>query len=850
VPRTLLSIGWRTLLRRPWQTLLMILGITLGVAVVVAVDLANVSAVRAFDLSTDAVAGRATHQIVAGPQGLDETVYVALRRSGLTCAAAPVVTEIISSPDLGGETLQLLGIDPFAEPPFRSYLAGARDGPDAGWSDFLTQPGAILLSTPVAERYGLAPGARLTLEVSGYERDAFVAGLVQPGDRLSRRALDGLVLSDIATAQELTGRLGRLDHVDLILPDDGGAAAARIEARLPPGARITAIATRTGAARQMTAAFRLNLTALSLLALVVGMFLIYNTMTFSVVQRRALFGTLRCLGLTRREVFGLVVGEALLLGAIGAGLGLALGVVMGRSAVRMVTQTINDLYYLTTVRNVGAQTGSLVKGGLLGLVATATAAALPAWEAASVPPRAALSRSGLEAKARQAVGRVAAGGAALLLLSGGLLALPTRDLIVSFAGTSGVVVGAALLTPLATALLMRLAGPIVGRLWGALGRLAPRNVVSALSRTAVAVVALTVAVSVTIGVSLMIGSFRYTVVVWLAHALQGDVYVSASSLTATQDPAPIDVGLLEAVERVPEVAWVDRIRSLTVDSPSGPVYVEAGDSPSYGDDLLYLSADGPPEETWDAVHEGAVIVSEPLAVRLDLPPHGGEVTLYTARGPRTFPVAGIYYDYASTEGAAILSLDTYRELWEDDSVTALVLGLTPGADPDAVAQQLQRELTALQRVLVRPNQALRQEALAIFDRTFAITGALQLLATGVAFIGVLSALLSLQLDKQRQLGVLRALGLTGRELRRLIVLETGLMGTVAGLLAMPTGYVLSLILIYIINRRSFGWTLQMRVVPAPFLEAFGVAVAAAVLAGIYPAYRMSRMATAEALRYE
>jgi putative ABC transport system permease protein len=140
--------------------------------------------------------------------------------------------------------------------------------------------------------------------------------------------------------------------------------------------------------------------------------------------------------------------------------------------------------------------------------------------------------------------------------------------------------------------------------------------------------------------------------------------------------------------------------------------------------------------------------------------------------------------------------------------------------------------------------------LEVFDRTFAITGALQLLATVVAFIGVLSALLSLQLDKQRQLGILRAVGLTARQLWGLVMLETGLMGTVAGLLSMPTGYALSLILIYIINRRSFGWTLQMQVEPAPFIEALTVAIIAALLAGVYPAYRMGKMVTAEALRYE
>ena len=176
--RTLWNIGWRYLLRHPWQSVLMILGITLGVAVVIAMDLANASASRAFDLSTDTVAGRATHQIVAGPQGLDEELYVRLRRQGAVRAAAPIVTEYASSPQLGDRPLQLLGVDPFTEAPFRNYLWGQGDAPIAGLTDFFTRVGAMLVSTDVADRYGLEPGARITLEVAGYERSAVIAGLL------------------------------------------------------------------------------------------------------------------------------------------------------------------------------------------------------------------------------------------------------------------------------------------------------------------------------------------------------------------------------------------------------------------------------------------------------------------------------------------------------------------------------------------------------------------------------------------------------------------------------------------------------------------------------------------------
>ena len=198
----------------------------------------------------------------------------------------------------------------------------------------------------------------------------------------------------------------------------------------------------------------------------------------------------------------------------------------------------------------------------------------------------------------------------------------------------------------------------------------------------------------------------------------------------------------------------------------------------------------------------------------------------------------------------MMALPLYRQLWQDEAITAMALRLAEGGDPDRVTQALQDALAPVQALQIRPNKALREEVLVVFDRTFAITGALQLLATLVAFIGVSSALLSLQLDKQREFGILRAVGLTGGQLRRLISYETGLMGAVAGLLAMPTGLALALILVYIINRRSFGWTLQLQLDLAPFLQAFVVAIVAALLAGLYPAYRMTKMVAAEAMRFD
>jgi putative ABC transport system permease protein len=321
-------------------------------------------------------------------------------------------------------------------------------------------------------------------------------------------------------------------------------------------------------------------------------------------------------------------------------------------------------------------------------------------------------------------------------------------------------------------------------------------------------------------------------------------------LTAAQSSAPLNPQVPEIVRNWPGVLRVDVLRSTQVDSPLGPVHIAATDNPTLVQERIFITRQESLEEINKAMQDGAVLLSEPFANRVGVTRVGEKLVLNTSSGLREFLVSGIYYDYASTEGTVLMSLSTYRAHWQDDTLTALALRLKAGEDAEKVALDLDTHLQSIQRLQIRPNQVLRRDVLEVFDRTFTITGALQLLATLVAFIGILSALLSLQLERQRELGILRAIGMTTRQLWRLIMIETGLMGSVAGLLAMPAGFALAMILIYIINRRSFGWTLLLQVEALPFLQAFLVAFLAALLAGIYPAIRMSRAVTSEALRAE
>jgi putative ABC transport system permease protein len=852
-------LSLRTLLRHPIQFVIMTTGIALGVAVMVSIDLANASAERAFDLSTSAVTGRATHAVVSSAQGVDESVYVRLRTDPQwrgTLESAPKVIAYAASPQLGEVPFTLLGIDPFAEAPFRSYLGAGGGTRLQTIAALLMVPGSILLSTQTAEQYGLQPctpdeldeSCRLTLSINGETRHAYLTGLLEPSDDLARRALDTLILTDIATAQSLSDSGGRLSQIDLILPD--GFDPGALTDALPAGTLLVASETRSSQVTEMTAAFQVNLTALSLLALLVGIFLIYNAMTFSVVQRRPLFGTLRSIGYTREQVFGMVLGEAALIGALGAGLGLGLGILLGQGAVQMVTQTINDLYFVVSVRGIQISASSLIKGGLAGFLASVFAAVPPAWEAASVPPHLALSRAGLESKAKSAVSLAAGLGFFAALTGAVILTIPTRSLVISFSGTFAVVIGLAALTPWVTITLMRLLGEPLGKRFGLLGRLAPRNVIRSQSRTAVAVAALMIAVSVTIGVQVMIASFRTTVTIWLEQSLRGDVYIAIQGLSATRLDTPLDPQAIALARAHPRTQSSLAVRVVTVESEYGTVDLTAVSTELPMDARLFLAASENPQRAWQMMMDGAILLSEPLANRLGISAPGGSLALLTPDGWQSFLIAGIYADYTSTRGTIRMSLDVYRQLWDDNHLNGVVLFLVPGSNVDDVTAGLREQLTRFPKIQVNPSGALRQEALAVFDRTFAITSAMQMLTTLVAFIGVLSSLLALQLEKAREMGILRALGLTVSEMRRLTLWETGLLGASAGLLSLPTGYILAWILIFVINQRSFGWTLQMQADPAPFAQAFLLAVSAAVLAGLYPAWRIGRMQTAEALRGE
>jgi putative ABC transport system permease protein len=851
----ILRLAGRYISRRFFQSLLFILGVALGVAVVIAIDIANASASRAFNLSTESITGKATHQIIGGAGGLPTELYSQIRLGLGIRNSAPVIEAYVTGVDVGDQPLLVLGVDPFAEPPFRAYLTtvniqGAEQPAFEALNTFLAQPNTVLISQTLAQRYDIALGSSITLRPRGRDAQAQVIGFIAAEDDASAQALDNLVLTDIATAQELVGQPGRISRIDMILPE--GYEIARIEALLPPGALITTPAAQNGALQQMTAAFELNLQALSLLALVVGLFLIYNTVTFSVVQRRPIIAILRALGASRRQIFLLILSEALLLSVIGVALGLALGILFGRAAVGLVAQTISDLYFAVDVQRVTVPTLTLLKGALIGILASAAAALVPSFDATRTPPVGTLRRSDTEQQTRRLLPLITLAALVFCVIGGLLLALPTLSILVAFAGLFAIVIGGALFTPAMLVLFMGAASPVAERIFGVIGRMAPRAVSRSLSRTSVAVAALTVAVSVIVGVSIMITSFRGTVADWLDTTLGADIYISPPSVTGTRASASIDRAIAEQVAAVPGVERLSIGRQITVAAPDypdlPPVNLAVADG-EVTDRRTFAWLSVPREDYWQRLEDGALMVSEPFAIRRGITPQENRLTLLTDEGARTFEVIGIYYDYAVDQGTVFMADSVYRSLYDDPYISTMAVFVSENADPAVVIEDIRAALTGTD-LRAQSNSTLRANVFEVFERAFSITVALRLLATIVAFIGILSALLSLQLEQTRQYGTMRAVGLTPRQLWRYTLIQTGLMGATAGILALPIGLALALVLIYVINVRSFGWTMQLALVPEEFATAFAVALVAALLAGIYPAHRLTQLVTARALRAE
>ncbi len=836
--------GLRYFSQNPWLGFLAIFSIALGVAVVTAVDLANQGAMDSLIKTTETLEGGATHRLGGPPGGVPENLYPTILEKEAVLHATPVVEGVVTSPDFPAASFNLFGVDPLSQGPFRPHINPI--GERKLLTTIMTRPDAVLMAEETARRLAVQAGDSIQIIAGGKRQKVSVVGLLAVKNRLQREGMASLLLADIATAQELMGLEGRLNRIDLIITEGATLPAP------PPGTRITPASQRKETMLAMTESFRLNLSALSLLALLVGMFIIFNTISFSVVRRRRMIGLLRAQGVTRREIFHQLLTEGLMLAVPGTVFGLMFGIVLGHGMVDLVTGTINDLYYHLPPTPLHPGPGSLIKGTILGIGASMLATLHPAYEATTISPVTALSRSSQEFKVTGKRRRhwTLWWGCGLILTGAAMLLLPGKSLFFGFAALALLIVGAAFLAPRATVLLMALLARPVSRLFGLPGKIAVGGVVRNLSRTGIAVAALSVAVATAVGMGLLIHSFRATVELWLHDTLSSDIYISVKGTLSTSGNPELKPETIEILQKAAGDARVGFGRKMVIDTDLGPLTLLILEIPKERF-FRYQFKAGDPELLWPQfMGRDSILVSEALAFHKGLA-IGDFINLPTAAGVKPFKIGGVIYDYRANAGLMIMNRAVFQRHWRDYGVTNMGINVAGEADIDAMVEKLKMAVATSEQgpsLVIRSNRNLRVASLEIFDRTFAITRHLRLLGVTVAFFGVFTALMAIQLERFREMAIFRALGLTRSELSRIIILETGLLGVAAGLLAIPLGWMQGMLLIHVINFRSFGWSMQAAPDVGILLQALIIAIPTAVIAGIYPARRMAATSPASALR--
>lgn len=807
----------RYLPRRRSLVAIQLLGIACGVAAVIGMTLSARTALSGFSQAVSFLNGSATHQMerIAGP--MDEKLITRIMADPDVVAFSPVIDRKLHVSN--GHQVRVLGVDPFLDRAIRPQLAQGQlnRGDRSKLVSFLTDRSAILIDTTLFQETGVKVDEQLQTA-----RGPFRVLGVFPNP-----AGEPLVLMDIAHAQTLFQLNGYVDRVDLILKDGASFAS-----RFGQGFHIESSSRRSGSLRTMLSAFRLNLEALSLLALFVGVFLIYNTAMFVVVSRRKDAGILRSLGAHRCEIVASFLSEILLLGFVGGALGSFLGFILSRFLIGLVGDTVSNLYFFLSPPPPAWSSGILLAGILLGCGASLFGSLFPLLELIQLHPIEALAGRVVHRASRRKVKHAAWLGVGFLLLSGVLLAGSSLQVYLGFAGAFAFVTGVSMLTPLAVYMLRSVLKRSLALL-GLPGKVAGGNIGANLDRTAVAIAAFMIALSLTIGLGSMISSFRQSLVWWMGTQLRGDLYVGS------QSDVDVPEDFYEEIKNMPGIGGADPYRNVRITYRGEPIFAASIDA----DVLQRYTKFGwlrGGNENWDTVKKGAVVVSESFARRFRIKA-GDSITVEGAHGPAALAVTGIFYDYTTEHGLLMMDRSTYLRVFDDHTISSLGVFIDPDDPRKEMLLETVRHEAAKRGLPVLSQAELRQSILGVFDTTFAVTRSMRALAIVIAFFGITGALLTLFLERQREFGIYRALGFSSPQIACMTLIEGLGMGLLSFLFSVVVGTTLAAILIKVINLNSFNWTIFYYYSREPYMLAFVTAILASVGAALYPIFKVYRV---------
>ena len=843
-----------------------LVAVALGVAISLAIDLANASAVASFASSVNVIASNVNLQIVGLGRGFDERTLPRVENLPGVDYAGPTMEDSIvvgakAGEPFSGEILRILGVD------LLRPLPRGNDVAQSGSSGSNTAPEFVAPSASGPDPYALIAGRGAFISQRVATKNHLHAGselVGLAGDRTVRLRVSGVlpegiagldtsvVFVDIVTAQELFAKVGKLDRIDMVVdPARRATLEKQIATLIPHGTRAIEPAVRTNEIKRMLRSFQLNLAALSYVALLVGAFLIYNTVAISVVQRRPEIGTLRAMGASRAEIFRTFVAEGALFGFFGSLVGMVLGGFLAWASVGAVSRTVDALYVASHADGVVFAPLVFLKAFVVGIAIAMASAVAPAIEAANTPPAIAMRGAGFEGRPSGASERVALGGAALFVLAYLLTLFPAFDgiPIAGYAAGLAIVFGTALCTPLAIVLAARLGRVLVGTRFAS-AMIGTTNFGASVRRNAVAVSSLGVAIAMMIAVAVLVGSFRTTVVAWADETLKADLFVRPLGLADASYDARFSPSVAAKLRGIPGVFAVDAFRAISLPYRGSITTLAAVDFSTIAarNKLRLIGGESARAISATLPNTTNALASEPFATRFNVRV-GDVVPIDTPSGLIRFKIAAIYNDYSTDAGVFMIDTHTFVRLFHDDSENSLAIYAKPGVDLADLRSRAIRSVLPL-RIDVETTRELRALVIQIFNRTFAITYALYIISIAIAVLGVVSTLFALVLERKRDIGLLRYLGFTIRDVRSMVLYEAAYVGALGGITGIASGLLLALLLIFVINRQAFGWLIELHV-PWDFLaESFGLVIVVALIAGIYPSSVAARIRTAEAVRSE
>jgi putative ABC transport system permease protein len=791
------------------RLLLSVLAIAVGVALGFAVQLINQAAIGEFSGSMATLSGNADLEVRGPRYGFDETLFVALAQDADVAVASPIV-EVDARIKDSDDALTIFGADAFRAGAVTPALL-----PDAADPLDVLRPDKLFLSPAAAAWLSVRPGDAVTLQAGLRDVTLTVAGLVAAPS--SQR----YGVMDIGAAQQAFDRGGRLTRVDLRMRPgvDAAALRARLVSGMPAGVAVEVPQARADATARMSRAYRVNLNVLALVALFTGGLLVFSTQALSVVRRRAQFALLRTLGLPRRRLVALLLAEGAGVGAAGSLLGLAAGYALAVAALRLFGGDLGAGFFHGVVPSVSIDLFALFVFGALGIAVAVLGSLVPALEAARAAPAAAL-KAGDEQAAFHPLRHAWPG---VVLLAGGVLAAllpPVFGLpLFGYLAIALLLFGTLLLMPrLAHALLARIPTPHYVPAALALDQLrgAPGQATASLA-------GIVASVSLMVSMAIMVASFRDSLDAWLVRVLPADMYVRAGT---AGDSAYFSVDDQRKFAGLPGVRRVEflRVQSVVVDPAQPRVVLLARDLPA--DDpasALPLVAEGPARAAGDPP---PVWVSEAMVDLYDFSP-GKQITLPLAGHPVPFTVAGVWRDYARQQGSVVMARAQYAALTGDTAANDAAIILEPGARSEDVRRELEARAGAGGQLAFAVPAEIRAASLHVFDRTFAVTYALEAAAVGLGLVGLSSSFGALVFARRREFGMLRHVGLTRRQIAGMLATEGALVSGIGLVAGMVLGWLMSLVLIFVVNRQSFHWSMELHV---PWLLLLSLAAALLVLA--------------------